>query len=270
MGGGQDKPAWTACPPGVKITRVGGKITRDSLPPGGQAVQGGQDKLLHRHNCHRALLSNDVRQDIEWWTQFLSVFNGKSLLLDKIPIECTFTDACDEAAGGSFGYDWFYYNWSKDMPQAQTFHINEKEVLAVVIAANRWAHFWRNKRVIIYSDNSVTVASINKASSRKATIMRSLRYLFWLSAAFNFHLTARFSPGIFNTVADSASRLHTSGFLEVLLPYTDYSPLFFHMSSNSLAFLLDRFPHWMARAPGGYDPAYRGATPQSYTFCHSR
>ena len=48
MGGGQDKPAWTACPPGVKITRVGGKITPDSLPPGGggQAVQGGQDKLL--------------------------------------------------------------------------------------------------------------------------------------------------------------------------------------------------------------------------------
>ena len=31
MDGGQDKPAWTACPPGVKITRVGGKITRDSL-----------------------------------------------------------------------------------------------------------------------------------------------------------------------------------------------------------------------------------------------
>ena len=42
VGGGQDKPAWTACPPGVKITRVGGKISRDSLPPGGQAVQGGK------------------------------------------------------------------------------------------------------------------------------------------------------------------------------------------------------------------------------------
>ena len=36
MGGGQDKPAWTACPLGVKITRVGGKITRE------QAVQGGK------------------------------------------------------------------------------------------------------------------------------------------------------------------------------------------------------------------------------------
>ena len=42
--GGQDKPAWTACPQGVKITRVGGKITRDR----GASCPGGQDKLLHR------------------------------------------------------------------------------------------------------------------------------------------------------------------------------------------------------------------------------
>ena len=34
MGGKQDKPAWTACPPGVKITRMGGKISRDSFQPG--------------------------------------------------------------------------------------------------------------------------------------------------------------------------------------------------------------------------------------------
>ena len=51
MGGGQDKPAWTACPLGVKITRVGGKITRDSLLPGGQAVQGG------KINCYTGNIS---------------------------------------------------------------------------------------------------------------------------------------------------------------------------------------------------------------------
>ena len=54
MGGGQDKPAWTACPPGVKITRVGGKITRDSLPPGGQAVQGG------KINCYTGRLTKTM------------------------------------------------------------------------------------------------------------------------------------------------------------------------------------------------------------------
>ena len=47
FGGGQDKLAWTACPPGVKITRVGGKISRDILPPGGKLSRG-QDILLHR------------------------------------------------------------------------------------------------------------------------------------------------------------------------------------------------------------------------------
>ena len=50
MGGGQDKPAWTACPLEVKITSAGAKITWDRLLPGGQAATcpGGQDKLFHR------------------------------------------------------------------------------------------------------------------------------------------------------------------------------------------------------------------------------
>ena len=61
MVGGQDKPAWTACPPGVKITRVGGKITRDSLPPQGASCPGGQDKLLHRV----AMAFNTSRQSID-------------------------------------------------------------------------------------------------------------------------------------------------------------------------------------------------------------
>ena len=42
MGGGQDKPAWTACPPGGEDNQGGGKITR------GASCPGGQDNLLHR------------------------------------------------------------------------------------------------------------------------------------------------------------------------------------------------------------------------------
>ena len=46
LAGGQDKPAWTACPPGVKITRVGGKINRPGqLAPRGGKLSRGQDKL---------------------------------------------------------------------------------------------------------------------------------------------------------------------------------------------------------------------------------
>ena len=52
----------------------------------------------------------------------------------------------DKGAGGSFGADWFYYNWSQDWPEAEMFHINEKEVLAVVLAAYRWSHLWQHKK----------------------------------------------------------------------------------------------------------------------------
>ena len=48
---GHDKLAWTACSPGVKITRVGGKISWDNLPSRGASCPGGgrgQHKLLHR------------------------------------------------------------------------------------------------------------------------------------------------------------------------------------------------------------------------------
>lgn len=113
-----------------------------------------------------------------------------------------------------------------------------------MLAAQRWAPFWRNKRVIIYSDNSVTVASLNKCTSRNHVVMTCLRRLFWLSAFHNFHLTSRHIPGVRNIAADSASRLHLPGFLETLLPYTAYTPLFRHMSLNSLQFLLNRFPTW--------------------------
>ena len=47
LGGEQNKPAWTACSPGLKITRVGVKISGTACLPGGQAIQWGQDKLLH-------------------------------------------------------------------------------------------------------------------------------------------------------------------------------------------------------------------------------
>ena len=65
MGGGQDKPAWTACPPGGEDNQGGGKINRDSLPPGGQAVQGG------KINCYTgstlfAVLSGSFGHIILW------------------------------------------------------------------------------------------------------------------------------------------------------------------------------------------------------------
>ena len=197
-----------------------------------------------KHVSHKAVISPEMRKDLLWWYTLLETFNGRSAIRDQQPLFSIFTDACDNAAGDLFGHDWFYFNWEQDLPEAASLHINEKEVLAVVLAAQRWAKFWVNKRIVLHSDNMVTVACVNKGTNRNKMVMRCLRRLFWLSATYNFHLAARHLPGCLNIAADSASRLHSPGHLQTLLPFTAYSPLWLHMSSQSLHFLLNRFPWW--------------------------
>ena len=168
---------------------------------------------------------------------------GLPCLTDSL-LNFVFTDACNEGAGGSLGRDWFYFNWSQDWPQAEHFHINEKEVVAVTLATYRWAPLWLNKRILIYSDSSLTVSALNKGTCRNDANMKCIRNLFWLSAIFHFHLTARHLPEIKNIAADSASCLATPGHLETLWPFTNNSSFHLHMSPKTLFFLLDRFPHW--------------------------
>lgn len=171
-------------------------------------------------------------------------FNGKSLLLDKVPVTAVYTDACSAGAGGHWGHSWFYLNWEVDCPDALNLHINEQEVLAVAFAAHYWAHHWANKRILIFSDNAVTVSALNKGTSRNNTVMRFLRYMFWLSAKYNFHITARHIKGTHNDRADTISRLHErSSFIRFLSKYPCPMPIsefLLHMSPASLSFLLSR------------------------------
>ena len=93
----------------------------------------------------------------------MATFNGRSTVLDKQPLFGVFTDTCDDAGGGgggggeggSFGFNWFYFNWN----QVSSLHINEKEILAVVLAAQRWAKVWENKYIILVPQLSVTALS---------------------------------------------------------------------------------------------------------------
>lgn len=216
-------------------------------------IRGGRVFLRRIINCimrikrdwHKARLKGDIAQDILWWNNFISSFNGKSLILDQYPVTSVATDACRSGAGGFFDNDWFYVNCQCDFPFAENLHINELEALSVVFAARRWAKAWQNKRVLIFCDNVTTVSCLNKCSSRNATLMSYLRELFWLSASNNFHIKAVHIAGKPNVMADMISRLHDTSmsikFMRFYLP----NPLFVHhleshMSSHSLLFLLNR------------------------------
>ena len=113
-------------------------------------------------------------------------------------------------AGCFFREDWLYCNLTVDFPSPIALHINFKETVAVVLAAYRWASSWTNHHVIVYTDNMATVSIINKGTTKNPVVMVFLRLLFWLSATYNFRITARYIRGCDNVIADSISRLHES------------------------------------------------------------
>ena len=159
------------------------------------------------------LLDCGFYEDLNWWVQFLAVFNGRQLFLNSTPVVDVQTDACFEAAGAYFFGDWVYLNFGMESPVLSDLHINHKEVLAVVVAAERWASSWANKHVIIQSDSQAAVGIINKGSTRSGFVMTWLRRLFWLSAIYNFRITARYIKVADNVIADAISRMHFGNFL---------------------------------------------------------
>ena len=189
--------------------------------------------------------------DLLWWSQFLQVFNGKRMFLDTVPELTVQTDACFEAAGAIFNGDWRYFNFGAESKVLTDLHINYKEVLAVVMAAENWRDKWTNRHIIIHSDNQAAVSIINKGSTENPIIMYYLRRLFWLSAIFNFRITAKYIEGENNVIADDAiSRLHSLAYFYHALSYSCRykdiisilgSSLLCNMPFNSALFLSIRF-----------------------------
>ena len=187
------------------------------------------------HKSDRVILSEDAKLDIQWWSIFLDRFNGKAACLDSVPVINVYTDASGQGGGGTFNNDWFYLNWQVDWPAVSFLHINNLEILAILLAAWRWAPMWEGKHVIILSDNTSAVAAINKGKCNNSIIMQGIRLLFWLSVDFNFKITAKHIAGSKNIAADAASRLMEPGKLEVLSSCIDisYAHLYCNMSIDS-------------------------------------
>ena len=87
-------------------------------------------------------------------------------------------------------------------------HINELELFTVLLALRRWGSRLTGSHVRIRSDNAVTVAVLNKSTSRSANLMPMIKEIFWLSVKHNILISSAHVPGKDNVLADRISRLH--------------------------------------------------------------
>ncbi len=222
----------------------GGRVFLRRLLNDMNSLKAGRDRMR---------LSADVKADINWWLSCMNSFNGKALLLDRRICYGATTDACLAGAGAAYQGDWVYCHWQSDAPHLQHMHINHKEVLAIILACYRWAPLWRNKRLVIMSDNQAAVGILNRGTCRDKQVMYWLRGVFHLSVVFNFHVSACYIPGYCNVTADCISRLHEPGRLQqlcALMPHIDTGLLWHHMSLPAL----EHCRHKLARIPAAAGP----------------
>jgi len=142
---------------------------------------------------HRVLtIPAAAREDLTWWVEALSTWNGKSFFLME-----SWTPApnlqLQTDASGTIGYGayyngrWLHGTWSEAHAPLS---IEFKELYAIVVACNTWASNWSRLRIQFHCDNSAVV----------------VRALYHICVQNNFILSAVHIPGTLNNIADALSR----------------------------------------------------------------
>jgi len=228
-------------------------------------VRGGRVFLRRILDCmsllkqphHRMRITPEILADVHWWLNYIATFNCKRLWDTNPKYVHLYMDACNSGAGVQCGSDWVYVNWDVDWPLVKGMHINHKEVLALFLAAHRWAPDWKNTTVVVHTDSTCALGIIRKGSTRNHIIMECMRSFFWLSELHQFQVWPVHIPGKDNHIPDAISRIGQPGQLarlaSLLYPGDHhglghlYRSLAQHMSYNSFVSFFPQVvaaPNW--------------------------
>jgi hypothetical protein len=156
----------------------------------------------------RAAVTTDMKNDIDWWLEFLPVYNGVSIIkADEWDFaELHFaTDASLQAGGATCMSDCCKFMFPPAIIQAAE-HITALELFTIIVAVRTWAPMLEHKKFLVSCDNEAAVTVVNSGATRNPFMQRCLRQLWFTAALHDFEVRARHIPGEHNTFADCLSR----------------------------------------------------------------
>ena len=174
---------------------------------------------------HPIRLNTEFRRDLQWWLDFLQVWNGSSFFISPAvaapPDVCVSSDAAGaHGFGAVWDTHWLFHSWSF-LPGRPS--IAFLELVPIVVAAHVWGSSWSRLRVLFLSDNAAVVGALNKGSSKAPDVMHLLRLLTRTACFHSFLFSASHVPGTDNRLADALSRSQVPVFRQ-LFPRADPSP----------------------------------------------
>ena len=148
-------------------------------------------------------LSQEAKEDLRWWTNNLSQWNGQ--MLSQSSPHCVI-----ETDASMMGWGAFYQGeatggcWSAE---EQKLHINELELLAVFYALRSFLKKKRGITVLVRSDNIAAVSHINKlGGTRSPPLIAQTKQIFAWCLQRQIRVFAQHLPGKANLTADYLSR----------------------------------------------------------------
>ena len=164
---------------------------------------------------HHIHLNREAKADIRWWHDFLSVWNGVSIIHEPpcSDWDLSFaTDACRYiGCGGTFGNHWFHTTWPQ---QFVSLEIAPKELFAILVAVYVWKDELKNKQIVLNTDSMACYQVWRFGVARDPNMMRFMRPLFSICALHNINLLLNHIPGHTNVLADLLSRSFIQKFRE--------------------------------------------------------
>ena len=157
---------------------------------------------------HFIRITNDARLDLYAWLDFLSNFNGITLLKQRRWVTSAklhlYTDAATSAGYGAvLGNNWVSGLWPDDW---KAFHITIMELYPIVLAVELWSSRLANSAIMFHCDNSAVCQIVNAHTSKDPTIMILVRRLVVSAMKYNIIFHAVHVPGLLNPLADALSR----------------------------------------------------------------
>ena len=160
-----------------------------------------------RSQMQKITLSQEIKKDFLWWSEFLPVFNGVELLIPDT-VFCSVLGDATLHGGGSWNEKEKEF-FSRQFPlhlKSHKIYIHIKEFLIAIVATKLWGHLWEGKRVAIYCDNEAVVKTMVYEKPQDTDLQKCLREMLFYACKFHFQpVFLRISTDD-NDIADFISR----------------------------------------------------------------
>ena len=117
----------------------------------------------------RRKVTEQLKADVNWWKVFMREFDGISIMPPikwDAPDKIFSSDACLSGCGGWSDGEAFHCKFPKKIRSKLKLHINELELLAIIITIKKFASRIENRNLLAYCDNQTSVEIVNSGAAK--------------------------------------------------------------------------------------------------------